>query len=164
MFLHLSRPNRIIQNGIGFSDTRLGCQLITGYCRPEVRTRYFKTGPACSARGRGDAVCAGLSGSAQKTALRCADHHHGRRCVDVDRQCAGRCRDRARRHLIADFRPGAGDRLHGLFATMIMHLMTRFPWLSYAGLIFLVFLSMEMLYDGWPQVARMINFPGAQLL
>lgn len=50
------------------------------------------------------------------------------------------------------------------FATMIMHLMTRFPWLSYAGLIFLVFLSMEMLYDGWPQVARMINFPGAQLL
>lgn len=44
------------------------------------------------------------------------------------------------------------------FATMIMKLMTRYPFLSYAGLIFLIFLTLQMLYDGWPEVAPMIGF------
>lgn len=50
------------------------------------------------------------------------------------------------------------------FATMIMHVMNRYPWLSWAGLLFLVYLSLDMLYDGWPQVARLMNMPGAAAL
>ncbi len=49
------------------------------------------------------------------------------------------------------------------FATIIMRLMTRYPWLSYAGLAFLIYLSADMLYDGWPQVAAMLNLPGMTL-
>jgi YjbE family integral membrane protein len=45
-------------------------------------------------------------------------------------------------------------------ATLIMRVMTRYPWLSYLGLGFLVFLSIEMLHDGWPDVARMIGLEG----
>ncbi|MEM9602491.1 MAG: YjbE family putative metal transport protein [Pseudomonadota bacterium] len=44
-----------------------------------------------------------------------------------------------------------------LFATYIMKIMTRYPWLSWAGLIFLIYLTLMMLYDGWPEVARMIG-------
>jgi len=43
------------------------------------------------------------------------------------------------------------------FATMIMHVMSKFPWLSYLGLVFLIFLSAVMLYDGWPEVAILIG-------
>ena len=44
------------------------------------------------------------------------------------------------------------------FATIIMNLMTRCPLLSYAGLVFLILLTLEMLHDGWPEVAIMIGF------
>lgn len=43
------------------------------------------------------------------------------------------------------------------FATMIMRVMAKYPWLSWAGLVFLVYLSIKMLYDGWPQVAGLIG-------
>ena len=43
------------------------------------------------------------------------------------------------------------------FATMIMRLMTRLPWLSWLGLFFLIFLSGEMMWDGWPAVAAMVG-------
>lgn len=43
------------------------------------------------------------------------------------------------------------------FATMIMKIMSKYPWLSYAGLAFLIFLTGSMLYDGWPEVYQMIN-------
>lgn len=43
------------------------------------------------------------------------------------------------------------------FATMIMRVMTKYPWLSYLGLVFLVYLSGMMLYDGWPEVAELIG-------
>lgn len=43
------------------------------------------------------------------------------------------------------------------FATVIMRLMTRFPWLSYAGLAFLIYLAATMLYDGWPEVAAAVG-------
>jgi len=46
------------------------------------------------------------------------------------------------------------------FATMIMHVMTAYPMLAYAGLVFLVYLSGAMLYDGWPQIASLINSSG----
>jgi len=35
------------------------------------------------------------------------------------------------------------------FATMIMKTMTKYPWLSYLGLIFLIYLSADMLWHGW---------------
>ena len=34
------------------------------------------------------------------------------------------------------------------FASMIMRFMLRYPWVSYMGLIFLVYLTIVMLYDG----------------
>ena len=35
-----------------------------------------------------------------------------------------------------------------LFASMIMRFMLRYPWVSYMGLFFLVYLTIVMLYDG----------------
>lgn len=46
-------------------------------------------------------------------------------------------------------------------ATMIMHMMTRYPWLSYAGLFFLIYLAGAMLFDGAPQVMQLVGFSGA---
>jgi YjbE family integral membrane protein len=34
------------------------------------------------------------------------------------------------------------------FASIIMRFMLRYPWVSYVGLVFLVYLTMVMLYDG----------------
>ncbi len=42
------------------------------------------------------------------------------------------------------------------FATMIMKIMTRFAWLAWAGLGFLIYLTARMLIDGWPQVSTML--------
>ena len=39
-----------------------------------------------------------------------------------------------------------------LFATAIVKLLTKFKWLSYLGLIFLVYLSSKMTFDGWLQL------------
>ena len=44
------------------------------------------------------------------------------------------------------------------FATIIMRVMSKHPWLSYLGLVFLIYLSAMMLYDGWPEVADMLGF------
>ena len=38
--------------------------------------------------------------------------------------------------------------LMAFFATFIMRVMTKFPWLSWVGLIFLVYLTIKMLVDG----------------
>ena len=43
------------------------------------------------------------------------------------------------------------------FASMIMRAMTKFPWLAWAGLVFLVFLSADMLHDGWPEFMGLIG-------
>ncbi len=43
------------------------------------------------------------------------------------------------------------------FATMIMKIMTKHPWLTWLGLVFLIYLTGRMLYDGWPEVAMMIG-------
>ncbi len=43
------------------------------------------------------------------------------------------------------------------FATIIMNLMTKFKWLSWAGLIFLVYLTCEMLYEGYPDFLLLIK-------
>lgn len=47
-----------------------------------------------------------------------------------------------------------------LFATMIMNLMTQHPWLSYAGLIFLIYLAGSMLVDGAPEVGELARMAG----
>ena len=46
------------------------------------------------------------------------------------------------------------------FATIIMRIMTRYTWLSWAGLAFLVYLTADMLHDGWPDVAQMLGIMG----
>ena len=42
-------------------------------------------------------------------------------------------------------------------ATLIMRLMTRYPWLSYAGLAFLVYLTAAMIWDGSTDLIRLIS-------
>ena len=42
------------------------------------------------------------------------------------------------------------------FATIILGLMTKYNWLSWAGLIFLVYLTGQMLYDGFPDILLLI--------
>ena len=44
-----------------------------------------------------------------------------------------------------------------LFATAIVKLLTKFKWLSYLGLIFLVYLSSKMTFDGWLQLYPFIR-------
>ena len=44
-----------------------------------------------------------------------------------------------------------------LFATAIVKLLTKFKWLSYLGLTFLVYLSSKMTLDGWLQIYPYIN-------
>lgn len=42
-------------------------------------------------------------------------------------------------------------------ATLIMRLMTRFPWLSYAGLAFLAYLTAVMIWDGSTELVRLLS-------
>ncbi len=42
--------------------------------------------------------------------------------------------------------------LMAVFATAIVKLLTKFKWLSYFGLVFLIYLSATMTFDGWKQV------------
>ena len=44
-----------------------------------------------------------------------------------------------------------------LFATAIVKLLTKFKWLSYLGLIFLVYLSSKMTFDGWLQLYPLLQ-------
>ena len=44
-----------------------------------------------------------------------------------------------------------------LFATAIVKILTKFKWLSYLGLVFLVYLSSKMTLDGWMQIYPYIN-------
>ena len=44
------------------------------------------------------------------------------------------------------------------FATIIMKIMTKYPWLCWAGLVFLIYLSFKLLYDGWSSFALLVGF------
>ena len=46
--------------------------------------------------------------------------------------------------------------LMAFFATIIMRIMTKFPWLSWIGLIFLVYLTIKMLVDGWFELLHIL--------
>ncbi len=43
-----------------------------------------------------------------------------------------------------------------VFATLIMRILARFRWLSWLGLLFLIYLTVRMLYDGWPEMAGLV--------
>jgi len=43
------------------------------------------------------------------------------------------------------------------FATMIMRVMNKFPWLAYIGLAYLIFLAGKMLFEGWFGVGDFIG-------
>ena len=47
--------------------------------------------------------------------------------------------------------------LMAFFATVIMKILARFPWLCWAGLLFLIYLSLALLVDGWPSFALLIG-------
>ena len=42
------------------------------------------------------------------------------------------------------------------FATVIMRVLTKYTWLSWLGLAFLVYLTVDMLEDGWPGFVSLI--------
>lgn len=46
------------------------------------------------------------------------------------------------------------------FATIIMKVLTRLPWLSWAGLLFLIYLSFALMLDGWASFAALIGLGG----
>ena len=46
--------------------------------------------------------------------------------------------------------------LMAFFATIIMRVMTKFPWLSWIGLIFLLYLTIKMLVDGWFELSHVL--------
>ena len=46
--------------------------------------------------------------------------------------------------------------LMAFFATIIMRVMTKFPWLSWIGLFFLVYLTIKMLVDGWFELLHIL--------
>ena len=48
--------------------------------------------------------------------------------------------------------------LIAIFASAIVRLLTKFKWLSYVGLIFLIYLSTEMAIDGYFQIKPYISF------
>ncbi len=45
--------------------------------------------------------------------------------------------------------------LMGFCATIIVRLLTRFPMISWLGLLVLVYVAGRMLFDGWPDVAAL---------
>ncbi len=49
---------------------------------------------------------------------------------------------------------GLSIALMAFCAQMVMRLLTRYPWISYVGLGFLVYLAADMMIDGWPDIAR----------
>jgi len=46
--------------------------------------------------------------------------------------------------------------LMAFFATMIMRLLVRHPWISWVGLAFLFYVAAGMLWDGWPDIVEML--------
>ena len=46
--------------------------------------------------------------------------------------------------------------LMGFGATMIVKLLTRYPSISYLGLIILLYTALQMMWDGWPEIAAML--------
>ena len=44
-----------------------------------------------------------------------------------------------------------------LFSTMFMRLMIKYSFLSWLGLIFLIYLSVKMLYDGIPEIIHLVS-------
>jgi predicted tellurium resistance membrane protein TerC len=53
---------------------------------------------------------------------------------------------------------GLAIAMMALFASVIMKIMLRFRWLSYAGLAFLVYLAAVMTYDGAVELELISGF------
>lgn len=45
----------------------------------------------------------------------------------------------------------------GVCASFIVKIMGRYPWISWAGLLVLIYVSVRMLYEGWPEVAGLVS-------
>jgi YjbE family integral membrane protein len=51
--------------------------------------------------------------------------------------------------------------LMGLCATLILQLLVRFRWISYVGVLFLVYVACDMIWDGRGDVVRLVAMLGA---
>lgn len=47
--------------------------------------------------------------------------------------------------------------LMGLAATFIANMLKRYPWIAYVGLAVILYVSLEMIWRGWSEVAPMVN-------
>lgn len=47
--------------------------------------------------------------------------------------------------------------LMGFGATIIVRLLTKYPWISYLGLGVLIITSLRMLWEGWPEMAIILG-------
>jgi len=48
--------------------------------------------------------------------------------------------------------------LMGLCASIMVKLLARYPWITWAGLIVLIYVSARMLYDGWPWASALMGW------
>jgi YjbE family integral membrane protein len=47
--------------------------------------------------------------------------------------------------------------LMGLAATFIANMLKRYPWIAYFGLAVILYVSLDMIWRGWSEVAPMVN-------
>lgn len=47
--------------------------------------------------------------------------------------------------------------LMGFFASLIVRLLSRYPWISWAGLAVLIYVAGGMMWEGWPETAVLIG-------
>lgn len=47
--------------------------------------------------------------------------------------------------------------LMGLCASIMVKLLARYPWISWAGLFVLIYVSARMLYEGWPGALTLVG-------
>ncbi len=57
--------------------------------------------------------------------------------------------------LLLVFGLGLAILLMAFCAAIIVKVLTKYPWISWLGLIVLIYVSGRMLYEGWPQVAAL---------
>lgn len=47
--------------------------------------------------------------------------------------------------------------LMGLAATFIANMLKRYPWIAYVGLAVILYVSLDMIWRGWAEIAPMVN-------
>ncbi|MEO7365230.1 MAG: TerC family protein, partial [Sphingomicrobium sp.] len=45
----------------------------------------------------------------------------------------------------------------GLAANLVAKLVQRYAWIAWGGLVMILYVAVRMIYEGWPDVARLIG-------